>query len=130
MPCRAQLLGAELQRHRQVHGGGLAVEFRGLILPLLQRLQRRLAQERRAGKHFHRADVSVRVNQSVNLNVPRHVLGLGHLRIGRRNGFDKLRGLDVTAYRNGGGWRVGTRRAQRGWDWCVALARWDVNGEF
>src|SRR5579859_5254433 len=36
---RGKLLGAELEHDRQVHGRGLAVEFGGLIFPLLQGLQ-------------------------------------------------------------------------------------------
>src|SRR5258707_14958536 len=107
-----QLLRAELQRHRQVHGRWFAVEFGGLIFPLLQGLQRRVAKQRRAGKHFHGANISVRVNQSVNLDITGYMLGLGHRRIARLNGFDELRGLHVAANRNGSGRLIAMRSAQ------------------
>jgi hypothetical protein len=63
------LLQPELDRDRQVHRHGLAVQRGRLVFPLTQRVHRGLMQQRRSGDDFHRRHAAVGIDQGVDLYV-------------------------------------------------------------
>src|SRR5208282_4018088 len=71
---RHELLGAELDGYREVHGGGLTIEERGRVFPLLDGIEGSGMKNRRSGDHMHSGDLAGGIDKSVNLNVTENVL--------------------------------------------------------
>ena len=68
--CRDAYLAAELNADRKMHGGSFAVQLCRLVLPLLDRFQRRLVEQSRTRNNCHGTDIAVGINEGVNLDAP------------------------------------------------------------
>ena len=80
-----RLLQTELDRDRQMHRHGVAIQAGRLILPLTQGIHGRLMQQRWPGNDLHGGDAAIGVNQRVHSDIAGNVLTLGQSRIRRRH---------------------------------------------
>ncbi len=90
-------MGAEMDGDGDVNCSGLAVQLRRFVFPLLDGVQGRQMEQGRTGDDFDGADTAVGVDEGVDLNVTRNILGFGGCRIAGRNRFEQAGLLEVSA---------------------------------
>ena len=90
-------MAAEMNGDDDVDWSGFAVQLRRLVFPLLDGVQGRLMEQSRAGNDFDGADIAAYVDEGVDLDFTRDVLGSGGWRIDRRGRLEKAGLLKVSA---------------------------------
>src|SRR6267378_1839947 len=89
------LLQAELNRDRQMHRHGVAIQGCRLILPLTQGIHGRLMEQCWPGNDLHGGDAAIGVNQRVHADIAGNVLSFGQYRIRRRDRRKQFGLLDI-----------------------------------
>ena len=118
---------AEMHSDADVNSGGIAVQLRRFVFPLLDGLQGRPMEQSRTGDDFDGRDSAVRVNEGVDLDLTGDVLGSGGGRVDGSNRLDQNGLLEVSAdrKRSCGFFAISSGQSGEG----ILTGRWgDING--